>query len=38
MDRAIWCSITGPASHLELMWEEPRTARTFRSDVAVRAR
>jgi class 3 adenylate cyclase len=22
--------ITGPASHLELMWEEPRTARTFR--------
>jgi class 3 adenylate cyclase len=21
--------ITGPASHLELMWEEPRTARTF---------
>ena len=22
--------ITGPASHLERMWEEPRTARTFR--------
>jgi class 3 adenylate cyclase len=22
--------ITGPASHLELMWEEPRTAHTFR--------
>ncbi len=22
--------ITGPASHLEIMWEEPRTARTFR--------
>jgi class 3 adenylate cyclase len=22
--------INGPASHLELMWEEPRTARTFR--------
>jgi class 3 adenylate cyclase len=22
-------TITGPASHLELMWEEPRTARTF---------
>jgi class 3 adenylate cyclase/pimeloyl-ACP methyl ester carboxylesterase len=22
--------VTGPASHLELMWEEPRTARTFR--------
>jgi class 3 adenylate cyclase len=21
--------VTGPASHLELMWEEPRTARTF---------
>jgi class 3 adenylate cyclase len=23
--------INGPASHLELMWEEPRTARTFRA-------
>jgi class 3 adenylate cyclase len=23
--------INGPASHLELMWEEPRTARTFRT-------
>jgi class 3 adenylate cyclase/alpha-beta hydrolase superfamily lysophospholipase len=22
--------VNGPASHLELMWEEPRTARTFR--------
>ena len=22
--------INGPASHLELMWEEPRTAHTFR--------
>jgi class 3 adenylate cyclase len=22
--------VTGPASHLEMMWEEPRTARTFR--------
>ena len=22
--------VTGPASHLERMWEEPRTARTFR--------
>lgn len=22
--------VTGPASHLELLWEEPRTARTFR--------
>ncbi|MDQ6730176.1 MAG: hypothetical protein M3022_07725 [Actinomycetota bacterium] len=22
--------ITGPASHLERMWEEPRTGRTFR--------
>ncbi len=22
--------VTGPASHLELIWEEPRTARTFR--------
>ncbi|MGZ4273740.1 MAG: alpha/beta fold hydrolase [Solirubrobacteraceae bacterium] len=23
--------VNGPASHLELMWEEPRTARTFRT-------
>jgi pimeloyl-ACP methyl ester carboxylesterase len=23
--------INGPASHLELIWEEPRTARTFRT-------
>lgn len=23
--------ITGPASHMELLWEEPRTARTFRT-------
>jgi class 3 adenylate cyclase len=23
--------ISGPASHLELMWDEPRTARTFRT-------
>src|ERR1700722_5256473 len=22
--------ISGPASHLEILWEEPRTARTFR--------
>jgi class 3 adenylate cyclase/alpha-beta hydrolase superfamily lysophospholipase len=22
--------VTGPASHMELLWEEPRTARTFR--------
>ena len=22
--------ITGPASHLEILWEEPRTAATFR--------
>jgi pimeloyl-ACP methyl ester carboxylesterase len=23
--------VTGPASHMELLWEEPRTARTFRT-------
>jgi class 3 adenylate cyclase len=23
--------VTGPASHMELLWEEPRTARTFRA-------
>jgi hypothetical protein len=23
--------VNGPASHLELIWEEPRTARTFRA-------
>ena len=28
---ATWCVINGPASHLELMWEEPRTARTLRT-------